>query len=230
MIRSEQTDVEVSPELNTIVPEGRKCATDICNEGQYSASLLKLEEMLENNLFENVTFQNSEKAIVWYETYVNTPFEGYQILIYRETSEKDILFECTYGVEKETGDIYMRGEKEWVLLKVGILKGLNLSKEPEAVLLYEYDENNEVLDEVFNFLKTEEGYANFKIKYDGVYSFLGRKYHCASLIEDINDDMIHTLQCYYVDMETGDLYQESDHIITGERKELYYMGNLEKVE
>ena len=203
MIRSEQTDAEVSLELNTIVPEGRKCVTDICNESQYSVSLLKLEEMLENNLFENVTFQNSEKAIVWYETYVNTPFEGYQILIYRETSEKDILFECTFRVEKETGDIYMRGEN---------------------------DENNEVLDEVFDFLKTEEGYANFKIKYDGVYSFLGRKYHCASLIEDINDDMIHTLQCYYVDMETGDLYQESDQIITGERKELYYMGNLEKVE
>ena len=198
-----------------------------CNESQDSVSLLKLEELLENNFFENVVFQNSEKAIVFYETNVHAPFEGYQIPIYRETSEKDILFEGTFLVEKETGDIYIRGEKEWVLLKEGILKGLSLPDEPEDVFMYEYGEDNEViaelLNKVFDFLKTEKEYADFKIKYDGVYSFLGRKYHSVSLIEDINDDMIQTLQRFSVDMETGDLYQESD---PEERKELYYMGNL----
>ncbi|MDE5866335.1 MAG: hypothetical protein K2H31_07035, partial [Lachnospiraceae bacterium] len=197
------------------------------NESQDSVSLLKLEELLENNLFENVSFQQSENAIAFYETNVHTPFEGYQIPVYRETSEKDILFEGTFLVEKDTGDIYIRGEKEWVLLKEGILKGLVLPDEPEDVFVHEYDGDNEVvvelLDKVFDFLKTKKEYANFKIKYDGAYSFLGRKYHSVSLIEDINDDMIHTLQRYSVDMETGDLYQESD---PEERKELYYMGNL----
>lgn len=231
-------DDSVQEEMgNTVVTEApaRSEAGEKPPESNPSKDLKFLEEILEDNHFENVTFQESENAICYYESYEKNPFEGYMIPVYKETSGKDILFECTFLVEKETGDIYTRGEKDWVLLKAGILAGLNLPDEPKVVLRHEdemSDENDEtvleLLDMLSDFLKTEEEYANFKIKYDGVYSFLGRKYRCVSLYEDINDDMIHTLQRYYVDMETGNLYQESDHIITGERMELYYMGNLEE--
>lgn len=202
---------------------------DRYHEKQGCVSLLELEAMLENNMFEELPFQKTESAIAFYEKYIHTPFEGYQILVYKETAKKDILLGYILWIEKETGDVYRLDEESTKLLKTGV-KGLNLPDEPEDVLLHEYDEKDEriseCLDKVFDFLKTEEGLTNFKIKYDGVTSFLGRSYCCVSFIEEINDDMIHTLQRYYIDLETGDFYQESAHMITGTRMELYYRGNL----
>lgn len=230
-----QPDVEAAPIRSSFVLEeidrSLACvvqvATEICNEGQ----LIKLKEMLENNSFENITFSKDEKAIVFYESSISTTtFRGYRILVYKETAEKDILLGCILGVEKETGDIYVL-EEDWELIKSGVLKDLRLSVAPRAVWITEYGINDEVeselLDQVANYLKTEEGLTTFKIMYCGIFSFLGRRYYSVDLVED-NGDMIHRIKSYDIDMVTGDLYEESDHIVTGTRMGLYYMKNLEK--
>lgn len=203
--------------------EIRMLKTDVCDE---------LKEMLEANLFPGITFQKDEKAIVFYEKNVYISFDGYQILVYKETAEKDILLEAVLRIEKETGDIYILGEEDWELAKAGALKDLNLPESLETASVcevYEKETDEEVvftvLNQVFDFLRTEEGFSDFKIMYDGNTSFLGRKYYNVKLIED-NGIMIHTLQRYHIDMETGNLYEENDHMITGDRMELLYMGNI----
>lgn len=198
--------------------EIRMAATDACTE---------LKEMLEAGFFQDITFGKKEKAIVFYEKKIDSPFAGYQILVYKETAGKDILLECVFWIDKKNGDIYRLGEEEHELIGTGAFQGFSLPDEPEIGSVYGKEINDEVVQEllsqVSDFLKTEEGLADFKIMYDGSSVFLGRKYYCVSLIED-NGITVHTLQRYRIDMETGALYEESEHIMTGRRMELYFMG------
>lgn len=198
--------------------EIRMAATDACTE---------LKEMLEAGFFQDITFGKKEKAIVFYEKKIDFPFAGYQILVYKETAGKDILLECVFWIDKKNGDIYRLGEEEHELIGPGAFQGFSLPDEPEIGSVYGKETNDEVVQEllsqVSDFLKTEEGLSDFKIMYDGSSAFLGRKYYCVSLIED-NGITVHTLQRYRIDMETGALYEESEHIMTGRRMELYFMG------
>lgn len=130
-----------------------------------------------------------------------------------------------WDIVREGGEIRM--------IKAEALKDINLPESLETVSVceaYEKETDEEVvsalLDQVAAFLRTEEGFSGFKIMYDGNTSFLGRKYYDVALIED-NGITIHTLQRYHIDMETGNLYAENDHMITGERMELIYRGNIQ---
>ncbi len=130
-----------------------------------------------------------------------------------------------WDIVREGGEIRM--------IKAEALKDINLPESLETVSVceaYEKETDEEVvsalLDQVAAFLRTEEGFSDFKIMYDGNTSFLGRKYYDVALIED-NGITIHTLQRYHIDMETGNLYAENDHMITGERMELIYRGNIQ---
>ncbi len=198
--------------------EIRMAATDACKE---------LKELLEAGFFQDITFGKKEKAIVFYEKKIGAPFVGYQILVYKETAGKDILLECVFWIDKENGDIYRLGEEDHELVGPGVFQGFSLPDEPEMSWTYGKETEDEVVQElliqVSDFLKTEEGLSDFKIMYDGSSTFLGRKYDCVRLIED-NGTTVHTLQRYRIDMETGALYEESEHIMTGRRMELYYMG------
>lgn len=130
-----------------------------------------------------------------------------------------------WDIIREGGEIQM--------IKAEALKDISLPESLETVSVceaYEKGTDEEVvsalLDQVAAFLRTEEGFSDFKIMYDGNTSFLGRKYYDVALIED-NGITIHTLQRYHIDMETGNLYAENDHMITGERMELIYRGNIQ---
>lgn len=198
--------------------EIRMAATDACKE---------LKEMLEAGFFQDIPFGKKEKAIVFYEKKIGSPFVGYQVLVYKETAGKDILLECVFWIDKENGDIYKLGEEGHELVMAGVFQGFSLPDEPKISFTYgrktEDEVVQELLSQVSDFLRTEEGLSDFKIMYDGSSTFLGRKYDCVSLIED-NGTTVHTLQRYRIDMETGALYEESEHIMTGRRMELYYMG------
>lgn len=233
---AEQTEQETSQILSASVMEDIKrlagCVAEMGVEIHNEAALTELKEMLENKSFGNITFHKDEKAIVYYEGSISAvTFKGDRILVYKETIDKDILLECVLGVDGESGDIYMLGE-EWELVKAGVFQDLCLlaGPRPRAVWQIENGINDEVLSvqmhKVADYLKAQGVLGENKIRYVGISSFLGRRYYGFNLVGDLNDDMIYTIKRYDIDMGNGDLYEESDHIAEGTRKELYYLGNI----
>jgi len=192
----------------------------------------ELKEFLESNLLEDITFQESERAVFYYRSRKKEIFDGYVILVYKETAEHDIVFVGQLGIEKETGNMYLLKDNEYVLVKTGALKGFALPDIPQDYYWHKWEEGSdeedyalteEVYSEVFNCLK-EEGIENIKIMDMGIYDFLGKKYYWLKLFAD-NDVQIFTLQHYCIDMENGNLYEVRDDM--GETyMSLYFMGNV----
>lgn len=231
---AEQTEQKASQILSASVTEDIKrlagCVAEMGVEIYNEAALTELKEMLENNSFENITFHKDEKAIVYSEGFTRTvKFKGDVILVYKETVDKDILLECVLGVDGESGDIYML-EEEWELVKYGVCQDLCLLERPRTNWQIENGISDETLlmqmRKVADYLKAQGVLGDNKIRYVGISSFLGRRYYGINLVGDLNDYMVYTIKRYDIDMGTGDLYEESDHIEEGTRKQLYYLGNI----
>lgn len=206
----------------------------ISDQLETKMSIPILEEALSHIACEEFGVEDAERIICHYESIWYSPFKADQISVYKETVEKDIVFEGVLLLETNTGKIYVMEDEEWVPQKIGVQKALSLSGEPEDVLRYDGSsepENNEIIDKVLDhviiLLKKEKGYENFKLIYEGTYLFLDRGYYCVSLVEE-TEFHITRVQEYYIDLQSTDLYERSNDIDTGSRMELYYIGNLEQ--
>ena len=72
----------------------------------------ELETALEDNQLENFLFHSGENAICVYEGITSFEIKAHTFAIYKETVEKDIIFENILFIERDTGDIYTWGGEE----------------------------------------------------------------------------------------------------------------------
>ncbi len=190
----------------------------------------KLEVLLENSRFENITVQLGEKIICIYEGEHCFDLFNYKFAIYKETVDKNILFENMLYIEKDTGNIYTwEGEKRDNLTQIGQLKENEIEltksfkKNKDTDLLYENTDIDQLMSGVFEALMHKE-YVDLKLIYDGTTEFTNRKYHIISLFSEHEEHIIRT-QSYYLDMENGNLYSVGENSIFL-RMELYYETNI----
>lgn len=176
---------------------------------------------IENNQFEKFKFQIGEKAICIYEGKIDSPLRAYAYAIYRETVDKNIIFENMFYVEYATGNIYTwEGENLESIVAIGVLDKteLTLMNIPDKEII------DKLMDKTMNLL-IEKGSINLKLIYEGMSSFANREYFLFSSFEDYDDHIIRE-QLYYVDKENGNLYREEENN-TFLRMELYYIGTIE---
>ncbi len=230
----EQLNIPALKELDEIMSSDFECADSTEEQEDTESpdmkdSLAEVERLLESNFVEGFAFQESDRAICHYRGRMRKLFDGYVILVYKE-NEEGILFTGQLGVGKDTGDIYVLEEEGYVPVKAGVLKGFALPDTPKELSVACEEESVEgsygITEEewgaVFSILK-EEGLENIKMRCDGVYWFLDRKYYWLRRFEE-NDVQIFTLQYYCIDVENRKFYEVRDEMVT--YMSLYYMGNL----
>ena len=89
--------------------------------------------------------------------------------------------------------------------------------------MYENYEMNVLMDNVINVL-TQNGGNNLELVYDGKIDLINRKYFIYSTFEDFEDRILKNYS-YYLDMNSGDLYEGRENA-TFLRTELYFIGNI----
>lgn len=188
----------------------------------------KIEVLIQNNQLEYFPFQNGEKAICIYEGAYDSDLMGDKFAIYKETSEKNIIFVNMLFVETNTGNIYTWNEENLTLIDGIGKENIELidifEYENSQNLLLENINNDELLDNVVEVL-VQNGFDDLKLLYDGTCDFINRKYYVVSSANDLKDHIIRE-QTFYIDMENGYIYQadeNNDYL----RTELYYVGSFQ---
>lgn len=190
----------------------------------------ELEAALEDNRFNNFSFQSGERAICVYEGIISFEIEAYKFAIYKETMEKDILFQNVLFIEIDTGDIYTWGGEE--LEKLILIDTFNMDEFERADIsgkginvdmTYKSSEADSLMNNIMAVLAQNENH-DLKLIYEGTVDLINKKYFGVSLVEDFEDHIVRDRN-YYLDVESGNLYEgkeESNFL----RTELYYIGNI----
>ena len=208
--------------IYTRTDEGEKL---FCQEKSTSE---ELEIAIESNQIKNFSFLFGEKAICVYEGIKPLEINAYTFAVYKETKGKDILFENIIFIESDTGNMYTwSGEELDKLMPIGSFRLDKIKEVNNSIittdLMYENYEMNVLMDNVINVL-TQNGGNNLELVYDGKIDLINRKYFIYSTFEDFEDRILKNYS-YYLDMNSGDLYEGRENA-TFLRTELYFIGNI----
>lgn len=200
--------------------------------GQEKSISEELETIIEDNQLENFLFYSGENAICVYEG-ISFEINAHKFAVYKETVEKDILFENMLFIEHDTGDIYTWGGEE--LKKLTLINSFNmdefeggadiLAKDTSIDRVYERDEIEPLMSEIIDLLM-QDGSRDLEMIYDGTTDLINKKYFGISLMEDFEDHIVRS-QHYYLDVESGNLYVGGEDVLSL-RTELYYIGNIKE--
>lgn len=188
----------------------------------------ELEIAIESNQIKNFSFLFGEKAVCVYEGMKLPEINAHTFAVYKETKGKDILFENTIFIESDTGNMYTWSGKELdKLMPIGSFK-LDKTKEVNNSIIttnqiYEDYEIDVLMDNAIKVL-AQNGGNNLELVYDGKIDLINRKYFIFSTYENFEDRILKNYS-YYLDMNSGDLYEGRENV-TFLRTELYFIGNI----
>lgn len=221
-------DENVENEIESYAQQEVFSENEIADEKDMEFFLERMEAAIENNELTGFLFSPGEKAICLYEGEKEFKIDAHVFAIYKETVQKDIIFENMLYIECGTGELYTWEGEEFASMgmvydKESTLSDFMIPEEKMDSDVERIDIVDEALDAVMNIL-IQAGDKNVKVIYDGIRRFAGREYLVASSFEE-NDVKSHRMTSYYIDRNNGNIYREENNDFL--RTDLYYIGRSE---